>query len=113
MAEDYLVTLEKELKAKRKRLADAIASDAFLNEGGGQIALDVLDTQVTQLLAKITSTKGPVSYEDYLNAHGGITALQGFRSEMAGNSKEAGSLNKEVEIINEQVQSFTEDRAQQ
>lgn len=105
----YRQQLENQLQDARKRLADAIAANNFKADVNGQVALDIIDLQISTLVDGMTSVT-PLDRDSYLQSHGQIAALRQFRATLNDKATADKQINAEVELLNEQIAQFESDQ---
>lgn len=97
---DYKQTLMAQLELNRKKINKARSLTAF-KEGVPDI-LDVVSDEISKRVDSMTA-KSPLSYEDYLDAHGAVRALRDFNDILTSSEAKAASIEPVIKTQEDQL----------
>lgn len=106
---DYQQELAAKLEAAKKRVRQGRQVKA-LRESAPDF-FEIIDGEVKNILAKMTAPK-PLSYEEYLSAHGESRGIAKVRALFESKEAEEVAASQEVEAIQDNIKQLKNDQKQ-
>jgi len=107
---DYVQELTEKLQASRNRLKQGREMKAL--KDNAPTLLEIIDGEISLAVNRMTQPK-PLSYDEYLSAHGEVKGIKRIRDLINSKEAEAVSAQQEVAAIEEQLNQFSDDKKQQ
>lgn len=107
---DYVQELEEKLQASRKRLKQGREIKNL--KDSAPTLFEIIDGEISLVVNKMTQPT-PLSYDDYLSAHGQVVGIRKIRDLINSKEAEAVAAQQEVTAIEEQLEQFSNDKKQQ
>ena len=106
---DYTDQLEAKLQASRNRLKQGNEIKSL--KSNAATLFEIIDGEISLVVNKMT-TPTPMSYEEYLSAHGQVVGIRKIRDLINSKEAEAVSAQQEVKAIEEQLKQFKDEAKQ-
>lgn len=111
MAEqDYMTQLNEKLQAARKRVRQGNEVKAL--KDSAPTLFEIMDTEISLIVNSMTQEK-PLSYDEYLSAHGKVRGVISIRNLLDSKEVEAPQAQAEVKGIQENMKQIKDDQKQQ
>lgn len=107
---DYTDQLEAKLQASRNRLKQGNEMKALKDNAA--TLFEIIDGEISLVVNRMT-TPTPMTYEQYLSAHGQVVGIRRIRDLINSKEAEAVSAQQEVKAIEQQLNQFKDEAKQQ
>ena len=107
---DYMQDLNAKLQAARKRAREGNEVKALKDSAPS--LFEIMDTEISLTVNSMTQDK-PLSYDDYLSAHGKIRGVMSIRNLLNSKEAEAPAAQQEVTGIQDNIKQIKNDQKQQ
>lgn len=107
---DYVQELQEKLQASRNRLKQG--NEMKNLKAGAPTLLEIIDGEISLAVNRMTQPT-PLSYDEYLSAHGEVKGIKRIRDLINSKEAEAVQAQQEVAAIEEQLEQFSNDKKQQ
>lgn len=107
---DYVQELEAKLQASRNRLKQGREMKTL--KDSAPTLLEIIDGEISLAVNRMTQPT-PLSYDEYLSAHGEVKGIKRIRDLINSKEAEAVQAQQEVTAIEEQLEQFSNDKKQQ
>lgn len=109
MADDYITQMHKKLEATRKRLRSGREMAAL--KSSAPSLFEVIDGEISLAVNRMNQDK-PLSYEEYLSAHGEVKMAKRIRDVIDAKEVEANQAQQEVQAIEENIELVKNEQKQ-
>lgn len=107
---DYMQDLAAKLEAARARVRQGNEIKAL--KASAPTLFEIMDGEISLALNKMTQDT-PLSYEEYLSAHGKIIGIKRIRNLLDSKEVEAPSASQEAQAIQDNIKQIQDDQKQQ
>lgn len=104
---EYTDSLEQKLVSARKRVRQGAEIKQL--KASAPTLFEIIDGEISLVVNKMTSST-PLSYDEYLSAHGEVKGIRRIRSLMDSREAEEVAASQEVEAIQGQLNQFKDDK---
>jgi hypothetical protein len=104
---DYVQELSKKLEAARKRVRQGVEVKQL--KASAPTLFEIIDDEISLAVNRMTSPT-PLSYEEYLSAHGEVLGIRRIRNLLNSKEIEEVSASEEVRVIEGQLKQFSDDK---
>ena len=104
---DYVQELELKLEASRNRLKQGREMSAV--KSNAPTLFEIIDGEISLAVNRMTQPT-PLSYDEYLSAHGEVKGIKRIRDLINSKEAEAVQAQQEVTAIEGQLEQFSNDK---
>lgn len=104
---DYIQELSSKLEASRTRLKQG--REIKMLKDSAPTLFEIIDGEISLVVNKMTQS-APLSYDEYLSAHGQIVGIRRIRDLINSKEADANQAQQEVQAIEEQLNQFNNEQ---